>query len=170
MGGGPGGYVAAIRAAQLGAKVTLIENQHLGGTCLNIGCIPAKCLLHSAELIEQIRTQGEQIGVRAVGLTIDFPQIIAHKNDISRQLTTGVASLLRANRVESIRGEAAFTVPRMLEVTGEDGTKRQMTSDAIILATGSINAQPPIPGMKVTPIASIPLRRWLSKSCQSRWS
>ena len=104
MGGGPGGYVAAIRAAQLGAKVTLIENQHLGGTCLNIGCIPAKCLLHSAELIEQIRTQGEQIGVRAVGLTIDFPQIIAHKNDISRQLTTGVASLLRANRVESIRG------------------------------------------------------------------
>ncbi len=151
MGGGPGGYVAAIRAASWGAKVTLIENQHLGGTCLNIGCIPAKCLLHSAELIEQIRTQGEQIGVRAVGLTIDFPQIIAHKNDISRQLTTGVASLLRANRVESIRGEAAFTVPRMLEVTGEDGTKRQMTSDAIILATGSINAQPPIPGMKDNP-------------------
>ena len=151
VGGGPGGYVAAIRAAQLGAKVTLIENQHLGGTCLNIGCIPAKCLLHSAELIEQIRTQGEQIGVRAVGLTIDFPQIIAHKNDISRQLTTGVASLLRANRVESIRGEAAFTVPRMLEVTGEDGTKRQTTSDAIILATGSINAQPPIPGMKDNP-------------------
>ena len=62
-----------------------------------------------------------------------------------------MASLLRANRVESIRGEAAFTVPRMLEVTGEDGTKRQMTSDAIILATGSINAQPPIPGMKDNP-------------------
>ena len=63
IGGGPGGYVAAIRAAQLGADVTIIEKQYLGGTCLNVGCIPTKCLLHSAELVEQIKTQGKDIGV-----------------------------------------------------------------------------------------------------------
>ena len=63
IGGGPGGYVAAIRAAQLGAEVTVIEREHLGGTCLNVGCIPTKCLLHSAELVEDIRNQGAEIGV-----------------------------------------------------------------------------------------------------------
>ena len=65
LGGGPGGYVAAIRAAQLGARVTLVEREHLGGTCLNIGCIPTKCLLHSAELVSQIKDQGAEIGVEA---------------------------------------------------------------------------------------------------------
>ena len=68
IGGGPGGYVAAIRAAQLGAKVTLIEKEHLGGTCLNIGCIPTKCLLHSAELVEDIRNQSKDIGVKVTGV------------------------------------------------------------------------------------------------------
>ena len=92
IGGGPGGYVAAIRAAQLGADVTVIEKQYLGGTCLNVGCIPTKCLLHSAELAEQIRTQGKDIGVEVEGVKINFPQVIAHKNAISKQLTNGVAS------------------------------------------------------------------------------
>ena len=72
IGGGPGGYVAAIRAAQLGAKVTLIEREHLGGTCLNIGCIPTKCLLHSAELVEDIKNQGKDIGVKVTGVEVDF--------------------------------------------------------------------------------------------------
>lgn len=70
VGGGPGGYVAAIRAAQLGAKVTLIENQHLGGTCLNIGCIPAKCLLHTAELVSQMNEQGADIGMKVSGVEV----------------------------------------------------------------------------------------------------
>ena len=74
IGGGPGGYVAAIRAAQLGAKVTLIEKEHLGGTCLNIGCIPTKCLLHSAELVEDIKNQGKDIGVKVTGVEVDFPR------------------------------------------------------------------------------------------------
>ena len=78
VGGGPGGYVAAIRAAQLGAKVTLIEREHLGGTCLNIGCIPTKCLLHSAELVSEIQDQGKHIGVEVSGVTVNFPQVIAH--------------------------------------------------------------------------------------------
>ena len=93
VGGGPGGYVAAIRAAQLGAKVTLIEREHLGGTCLNIGCIPTKCLLHSAELVSEIQDQGKRIGVEVSSVTVNFPQVIAHKNDISRQLTFSRAAL-----------------------------------------------------------------------------
>ena len=89
IGGGPGGYVAAIRAAQLGADVTLVEKEKLGGTCLNIGCIPTKCLLHSAELLEQIRTQGAEIGVEVSDVKVNFPKVIAHKNDISQKLTQG---------------------------------------------------------------------------------
>ena len=73
IGGGPGGYVAAIRASQLGADVTLIEKQYLGGTCLNVGCIPTKCLLHSAELAEEIRNQGKEIGVEVSG-KMTFPR------------------------------------------------------------------------------------------------
>ena len=151
VGGGPGGYVAAIRAAQLGAKVTLVEKQHLGGTCLNIGCIPTKCLLHSAELIEAIRNEGKEIGVEVEGLKVNFPQIIKHKNDISKQLTGGVAGLLKLNKVKKVDGEASFTAPGKLSVKKPDGTTEEMTADAIILATGSVNSVPPIPGIKENP-------------------
>ena len=148
IGGGPGGYVAAIRAAQLGAKVTVIEKQHLGGTCLNVGCIPTKCLLHSAELIENIKNQGADIGVKVSGVEVDFPQVIAHKNAVSKKLTSGIAGLFKMNSVKKIDGEAAFTAPKTLEVTKPDGTKETMTADAIIVATGSVNSIPPIPGIK----------------------
>ena len=151
IGGGPGGYVAAIRAAQLGAKVTVIEREHLGGTCLNIGCIPTKCLLHSAELVSQIRDQGKEIGVEADNVRVNFPQVIAHKNAVSKQLTGGVAGLLKANKVARIDGEASFTGPKTLSVKKSDGSVEEMTADAIIVATGSVNAQPPIPGLKENP-------------------
>ena len=149
--GGPGGYVAAIRAAQLGADVTVIEKQYLGGTCLNVGCIPTKCLLHSAELVEQIKTQGKDIGVEVEGVKVNFPQVIAHKNAISKQLTSGVAGLLKLNKVKKVDGTAKFTGEKQLEVTKPDGRKESMTADAIIVATGSVNAQPPIPGLKENP-------------------
>ena len=151
IGGGPGGYVAAIRAAQLGASVTVIEKEHLGGTCLNIGCIPTKCLLHSAELIEDIKNQGADIGVKVTGVEVNFPQVIAHKNAVSKKLTSGIAGLLKLNKVAKIDGEAAFTAPKTLEVTKADGSKETMTADAIIVATGSVNAVPPIPGIKENP-------------------
>ena len=151
IGGGPGGYVAAIRGAQLGAEVTVIEKEHLGGTCLNIGCIPTKCLLHSAELVEDIRNQGKDIGVEVSGVTVNFPQVIAHKNAISKQLTNGVAGLLKLNKVKKIDGTATFTAPKTLSVTKADGSKETMTADAIIVATGSVNATPPIPGLKENP-------------------
>ena len=151
IGGGPGGYVAAIRAAQLGAEVTVVEKQYLGGTCLNVGCIPTKCLLHSAELVEQIKTQGKDIGVEVEGVKVNFPQVIAHKNAISKQLTSGVAGLLKMNKVKKVDGTAKFTGEKQLEVTKADGSKETMTADAIIVATGSVNAQPPIPGLKENP-------------------
>ena len=151
VGGGPGGYVAAIRAAQLGAKVTLIEREHLGGTCLNIGCIPTKCLLHSAELVEDIKNQGKEIGVEVSGVSINFPQIIKHKNDISKKLTGGVAGLLKMNKVKVVDGEAKFVGPGKLSVKKADGATETMTADGIIVATGSVNATPPIPGLKENP-------------------
>ena len=151
IGGGPGGYVAAIRAAQLGADVTLVEREHLGGTCLNIGCIPTKCLLHSAELVSQIKDQGADIGVEVSGVRVNFQQVIAHKNDISKKLTGGVAGLLKINKVAKIDGEATFTGPKTLSVKKSDGSTETMTADAIIVATGSVNFAPPIPGLKENP-------------------
>ena len=151
IGGGPGGYVSAIRASQLGAQVTLVEKEHLGGTCLNVGCIPTKCLLHSAELLCQMRQQGKEIGIEADGIRVNFAQVIQHKSDISRQLTSGVAGLLKRSKVTRVTGTAAFTAPKVLEVTKADGSRQTMTADAVIVAAGSINATPPIPGIRETP-------------------
>ena len=151
IGGGPDGYVAAIRAAQLGAQVTVIEKEHLGGTCLNVGCIPTKCLLHSAELVSQIKEQGADIGVEVEGVKVNFPKVIAHKNEISKKLTGGIAGLFKMNKVKKIDGEATFIAPKKLQVTKPDGTKETMTADAVIIATGSVNTVPPIPGIKENP-------------------
>ena len=151
IGGGPVGYVAAIRAAQLGAQVTVIEKEHLGGTCLNVGCIPTKCLLHSAELVSQIKEQGADIGVEVEGVKVNFPKVIAHNNEISKKLTGGIAGLFKMNKVKKLDGEASFIGPRKLSVKKSDGTTETMTADAIIVATGSVNAVPPIPGIRENP-------------------
>ena len=146
VGGGPGGYVAAIRASQLGARVTLVEQDRLGGTCLNIGCIPTKSLLHTASLLEEIRSRGAQIGLDVSHAGVDFPQVIRHKDQVSRRLSGGVAGLLRRHDVKIVSGTARFTAPKVITVTHPDGTEQIMDADAIILATGSVNAPPPIPG------------------------
>ena len=151
IGGGPGGYVAAIRAAQLGASVTVVEKEHLGGTCLNVGCIPTKCLLRSAELLEDMRTRGAELGVKADDLTVDFPQVIAHKAQVSKQLTMGIAGLLKMNKIAKVDGEAVFTGEKAIRVKKADGTEEDMAADAIIVAAGSVNSQPPIPGLKENP-------------------
>lgn len=151
IGGGPGGYVAAIRAAQLGASVTLIEKGQLGGTCLNIGCIPTKCLLHTADLLEEIRERGEKIGLVVKEAEINFSQLMSHKNDLCKKLTGGVGSLLKVNKVKVISGEAAFTGIRRLKVMKSDGAEEILNPDKIILATGSVNATPPIAGIKDNP-------------------
>lgn len=151
IGGGPGGYVAAIRLAQLGAQVTLIEKKKLGGTCLHVGCIPTKCLLHSAELIESIKGQGREIGVEVEGLRVNFPQIMRHKREISQKLSGGVAGLLKKSGVKIVEGEASFLAPDRLAVRRSNGAAEELTADAILIATGSVNAQPPIPGLRETP-------------------
>ncbi len=150
IGGGPGGYIAAIRAAQLGADVTVIEKGKLGGTCLNIGCIPTKCLLHSAEVFTEIKNSKTQ-GIVVNDVQLDFPAVIAHKTKISKTLVNGVKGLLKANKVKTIKGTAKFIGPKKIEISKEDGTTEVSTPDDIILATGSVNVVPPIPGLKEVP-------------------
>jgi dihydrolipoamide dehydrogenase len=145
IGGGPGGYVAAIRAAQLGADVTLIEGAKLGGTCLNVGCIPTKALLHSAQLLDTIR-QGREIGVSAEP-EVDFARVQKHKERIVKKLTGGVGMLMKANKVAVLNGFASFAGERAVLVRGEDGQAR-ISPERIIIATGSKPAAPPVPGIE----------------------
>ena len=151
VGGGPGGYVAAIRAAQLGAEVTLVEKQYLGGTCLNVGCIPTKCLLHSAELLAELKGRGSSLGIAAENIHVDFPQVMANRFAVSKKLTNGIAGLLKVYWIRRLEGEASFTAPGTMTITHADGTQEAVSADKIILATGSVNAVPPIPGLKENP-------------------
>lgn len=144
IGGGPGGYVAAIRAAQLGANVTIIEKDNMGGTCLNVGCIPTKALLHAATLYEEAK-DGAHCGVMA-DVKIDFNKTQEYKAGIVKQLVGGVTGLMGANKIKIVSGEASFTAKDTLEVNGKSG-KQSLKFDKIIIATGSIPMMPPIPGI-----------------------
>jgi dihydrolipoamide dehydrogenase len=145
IGGGPGGYVAAIRAAQLGAEVTLIEGGKLGGTCLNIGCVPTKALLHSAQLLDDIR-RGREFGVSAEP-AVDFAQVQKHKEKIVKKLTAGVGMLMKANKITLLNGFASFAGERTIIVDGEDG-QRKLSPEKIIIAAGSKPSVPKIPGIE----------------------
>ena len=145
IGGGPGGYVAAIRAAQLGANVQLIECDSLGGTCLNRGCIPTKALLHAAETLEDAR-DGAKLGVIAEP-KLDFSKTVQYKNETVKKLVLGVTGLMRANKIEVINGEASFTGAKALSVKKAGGESLALTPDRIIIAAGSEPARPPIPGI-----------------------
>jgi len=149
VGGGPGGYVAAIRAAQLGAAVTLVEKDHVGGTCLNRGCIPSKVLLHSADAFETAKNSSG-IGVISERVTLDWNAVQKRRRDVVQQLTSGVAGLLRAAGVTIISGTARFVDPKTILVKKADG-EETLTADKIILATGSEASVPPIPGTKNNP-------------------
>lgn len=144
IGGGPGGYVAAIRAAQLGAAVTLVEKGELGGTCLNVGCIPTKALLHSAALYQSAQN-GDKIGISATPV-LDFAKVQAHKQATTDRLVKGVYALMKANKIQVIKGEAAFEGPHAVVVRAADG-ETHITADSIIIASGSVPAAPPIPGL-----------------------
>jgi len=142
IGGGPGGYVAAIRAAQLGAAVTIVEKNRFGGTCLNVGCIPTKALLHSAELYTTMKRDASSVGIFADNLRFDWPLIVKRKNDIVNHLVGGVSGLLHSNGIERIMGEAHLISPNT--VKADD---KLIEADAVIIATGSEPAMPPIPGL-----------------------
>lgn len=145
IGGGPGGYVAAIRAAQLGAKVTLAERAEIGGTCLNRGCMPTKALLHSSEVYE-LATNSADIGIIGRDVAVDWPRVQATRQSVSDKLTGGVRALMRANKVTVAEGEAKFTGPKTVKV----GDKT-LNPDKIIIAVGSKPVMPPIPGLKECP-------------------
>ena len=147
IGGGPGGYVAAIRAAQLGGKVTLIEKNKLGGTCLNVGCIPTKAILHAAEALTEAKEMAEY-GINIEVKNVDWKQVQAKKNAITAQLVGGVTGLMKANKIQVVEGTASFASKDTLTVSKKDGTKENMTFDKIIIAAGSVPAVPPIPGVK----------------------
>jgi len=143
IGGGVGGYPAAIRAARMGAEVTLIEKGELGGTCLNRGCIPAKALLQSANVIHTME-ESEIFGIKCKGYEIDFTAVMNRKNKIVSQLTRGVQALLNARKVKIVTGTAAFVDSRTIQI-GETGEK--IKGDNIIIATGSKPGRIPIEGI-----------------------
>lgn len=144
IGGGPGGYVAAIRAAQLGAEVTLIEKEYLGGTCLNVGCIPTKALLHGAELYNEANNASEW-GIHAE-VQVNFTEMQRRKSAVVKKLTNGVQALLRSNNVDIVMGTARFLDSKSL-VINEKNVNRTCTFDRIVIACGSAPAVPPIPGI-----------------------
>ena len=151
IGAGPGGYVAAIRAAQLGAKVAIVEKQYLGGTCLNVGCIPSKAMLHIADMMHSVASMGE--------LGIDFPQpptldmsrVVSFTEKVVKRMTSGVGVLMKGNHIEVFDGlgtvDASRTAPHTVTVTSSAGSPQQFQADKIILATGSVPLIPPFPGV-----------------------
>ncbi len=145
IGGGPGGYVAAIRAAQLGGDVTLVEKARLGGTCINVGCIPTKALLHASEVLETIRS-GAAIGIDAGSPVVDWSRVQEHKKAIISQLVQGIHGLLGSNGVRLIQGEGSFVDERTLAVRTDKGTEK-VQGDFFIIASGSEPVSPPIPGI-----------------------
>ncbi|MBC7254788.1 MAG: dihydrolipoyl dehydrogenase [Chloroflexi bacterium] len=145
IGAGPGGYVAALRAAQLGAKVICIEKDRLGGVCLNWGCIPTKALLHCAEVFREVE-RAPRFGVRVGEVSFDWRAAQAHKERVVAQMTSGVEKLLARAGVEILRGEAHFLRANALEVRLADG-RETVSAETILIATGSRPLQVPIPGL-----------------------
>ena len=143
IGSGPGGYVAALEAARLGARTAIVEEGHLGGTCLNAGCIPSKALLASAQLLHHI-AGADRMGVEVGGATFDWTKIQARKDKVIKTLRGGVGSLLKARKVALHSGRAVLDGPGKVAVTGAGGKCEAVTADKIILAVGSVPSR--IPG------------------------
>ena len=122
IGAGPGGYVAAIRAAQLGMKVACVEKRaSLGGTCLNVGCIPSKAMLDSSELYHLARERFGRHGIKVDGLGLDLAAMLKRKNEVVKSLTDGVRYLFRKNKVEAVLGTGRLTSPTTVQVAGSEG-------------------------------------------------
>ncbi|MBE0450567.1 MAG: dihydrolipoyl dehydrogenase [Clostridia bacterium] len=146
IGGGPGGYVAAIRGAQLGAHVTLIERHKIGGTCLNYGCIPTKTLYRNAELLNTLK-HIDDFGISVGEVSIDVDKIQKRKDEVVTQLVTGIEQLIKVNDIDVIHGSASFVSEDTLLVTKEDGESFHITCDDIIVASGSKPSLLPLEGI-----------------------
>ncbi|MBE2206631.1 MAG: dihydrolipoyl dehydrogenase [Saprospiraceae bacterium] len=144
IGSGPGGYVAAIRAAQLGLKTAIIERYNtLGGTCLNVGCIPSKALLDSSEHYHNAHEKFSQHGILLSNLQVDMPQMIRRKNEVVDQTVKGLDFLMKKNKIEVFRGHGAFLGPNRIQITAADGAVTEIETDKTIIATGSKPITPP---------------------------
>jgi dihydrolipoamide dehydrogenase len=146
VGGGPGGYVAAIRAAKEGKTVALIEADHLGGTCLNRGCIPSKTLLRHAEVIEDIQV-AKSWGIETGDLTLSLAKMMARKDQVIQRLREGITALLKSGKVDVYQGTGTVSPDKTILISGTEESSLQ--ADSIILATGSVPFVPPIPGTDV---------------------
>ncbi|GHB98152.1 dihydrolipoyl dehydrogenase [Cerasicoccus arenae] len=143
IGSGPGGYVAAIRGAQLGMKTALVEkDSHLGGTCLNVGCIPSKALLHSTEIYHFLHERGDAHGIKVGKLTSDIPALMKRKDGVVDQLRNGVTSLIKARKIDVLKGIGSFQGEGKVNVEGAEGGKT-VTATNIIIATGSVPVELP---------------------------
>jgi dihydrolipoamide dehydrogenase len=135
IGAGPGGYVAAIKAAQHGRRTAIVEKESLGGVCLNWGCIPTKALLKSAETLETFR-HAKELGLQADHVRADFPAVVRRSRDVAEGMSKGIAFLMKKNKVEVIKGTATFSGPDSVVVTAADGTARTLTAGHVIVASG----------------------------------
>jgi dihydrolipoamide dehydrogenase len=147
IGGGPAGYVGAIRATQLGANVTVVEREELGGTCLNVGCIPTKVLASAAHTLTSLKQAGRW-GLKIQGTELDFSMLMKRKQMVVTRLVTGVRSLLKARGVKVIKGTASFVDEKKIEVRLEDGSIEKLEGDNFLVATGSVPIPLPIPGIE----------------------
>jgi dihydrolipoamide dehydrogenase len=148
IGGGNGGYIPAIRASQLGMSVALIEKReggHLGGTCLNVGCIPTKALLQTAAMLHNAKN-GEEFGVKTNGVEFDYPQAAKRREQVVNQLRRGVQGLMKKNKVTVYNGTGSFVEPKKIKVDGNDGETQELEADYVLIATGS--AVSTLPGLE----------------------
>lgn len=142
IGSGPGGYVAAIRAAQLGMKTAIIEKESLGGTCLNVGCIPSKALLDSSEHYHNAVKKFEQHGIDIEGVKVNMPQMIKRKQEVVDQTVKGVAFLMKKNKIDVFEGFGSFIDKHKIKVDMNDGSTQEIETDKVIIATGSMPNTP----------------------------
>ena len=142
VGAGPGGYVSAIRAAQLGQKTAIIDKQWLGGVCLNVGCIPSKSLLANAAVAETLRHRGKEMGFSFDNLQLDYAVAVKRSRTVSDRLTKGVGSLMRKNKIDVKMGAARLKSPTEIEITYKDAAPELITARNIVLATGARPAPP----------------------------
>jgi len=148
IGGGPGGYNCAIRAGQLGLKTAIIESRgKLGGTCLNVGCIPSKALLHASEYFEAATKTFPSMGVKVSGLELDLPQMLKQKEDAVEGLTKGVEFLMRKHKVDYVKGFGRIAGKGRVEVKLNDGGAQTLETKNIVIATGSVPT--PLPGVDI---------------------
>lgn len=146
IGAGPGGYVAAIRAAQLGMKVAVVEKDACGGTCLNYGCIPTKALFKNAQVLNYMR-HADDFGIAVDGVRVDMEKVQARKAGIVKTLSGGVEFLLKANKAELVRGAARIAAPGRVEVTDAKGAVTTLETKKILIASGSKASKPPVKGV-----------------------